>query len=131
MIAFSCTIASCIAVAFAVCAEFIPLVYNTEPEIRRLATRLMQITALSMPFDALAHSTYFTLRSGGKMLLTFIFDCGFAWFGNVLFAFTLSRFTSLSFLWIFAIVHMVAIAKAYVGVKLVSKGIWVRNIIGK
>jgi len=131
MIAFSCAIATAVAAVFAVCAEFIPLVYNTEHEIRRLATRLMQITAISMPFDALTHSCYFTLRSGGKMLMTFVFDCGFAWFGNVLLAFTLSRFTALPFIWIFAIVHMVSIAKGAAGVHLVKKGIWVKNIIAK
>ena len=131
MIAFSCAIATTVAILFSVCAEFIPLVYNTEPQIRRLATRLMQITAMSMPFDALTHASYFTLRSGGKMLTTFFFDCGFAWIGNVLTAFVLSRFTSLSFLWIFAAVHLVSIAKAAVGIRLVRKGGWIKNIIAQ
>ena len=131
MIAFSFTIASAVAAVFFICANFIPLAYNTEPEIRVLATRLMQITALTMPFDALTHSSYFALRSGGKMLMTFIFDCGFAWFGSVFLAFTLSRFTSLSFIMIFAIVHLVSVAKGTVGVYLVTKGMWVKNITSK
>ena len=114
---------------YIICAEFIPDVYNTENEIRALATTLMQITAIIMPFDALAHASYFTMRSGGKMLITFIFDCGFMWGLSVLSAYVLTHFTSLSFVSIFAIVHSIAIFKGILGVFLVKKGFWVKNII--
>ncbi len=129
MIAFSFAISVCVAAIYAVCAEYIPAVYNTEPEIRHLATRLMQLTAISMPFDALAHASYFTMRSGGKMMTTFIFDCGFTWCGNVAIAFILTRFTSISFLALFAIMQGVAIIKAFVGLGFVKNGFWVKNII--
>ncbi len=128
-IAFAFVIASAVAVVYIVCAEFIPLAYNTEPEIRHLATRLMQITAIAMPFGAVTHSSYFILRSGGKMLITFIFDCGFMWGASVSLAFFLSRFTDISFLWLFAAVQSVDAIKALLGVLLVKKGFWVKNIV--
>ncbi|MBP1557435.1 MAG: MATE family efflux transporter [Oscillospiraceae bacterium] len=131
MIAFSFTIASCVAVVYSILAGFIPLVYNTEPEIRHLATNLMRITALIMPFEALTHSSYFTLRSGGKMLITFIFDCGFAWFGTVFIAYTLSNFTQAPFIWIFIAVQSVSAIKAMTGVLLVRKGGWIKRIVAK
>ena len=112
-------------------AEIIPYAYNTEDEIRNLSTILMQITAVAMPFDALAHSSYFTMRSGGKMLITFIFDCGFMWIVNVLTAFILSRYTTISFVFIFAIIHSISIIKGICGVLVVKKGFWVKNIISE
>lgn len=128
MIAFSCFISLVVGAVYIVLAEFIPLAYNTDPEIRHLATRLMQISALAMPFEALTHASYFTLRSGGKMLITIIFDCGFMWLGNVLLAFLLSRYTAVSFLGIFALVQAISVVKAVVGALLVRNGFWVRNI---
>ena len=129
MISFSFAIAVCIGVIYSICAEFIPMVYNTEPEIRELATLLMRITAITMPFEALTHASYFTLRSGGKMMITLIFDSGFMWCVNVLLAFTLSRFTTLSFVWMFAIIHSATLLKSVFGILLVRKGSWIKNIV--
>lgn len=129
MISFSFVIAVCIGVVYSICAKFIPMVYNTEPEIRELATLLMRITAITMPFEALTHASYFTLRSGGKMMITLIFDSGFMWCVNVLLAFTLSRFTTLSFVWMFAIIHFATLVKALFGILLVHRGSWIKNIV--
>lgn len=131
LIATSVMIAIAVALCYSICAEFIPLAYNTEPEIRLLATRLMQITALAMPFEALTHATYFTLRSGGKMLITFIFDCGFMWCVTVVPAFIMSRYTAMPFIWLFAMVQSVSVIKGIFGAVLVKNGFWVKNIIDK
>ena len=104
------------------------MVYNTEPEIRHLATRLMQITAIVMPFEALTHASYFTLRSGGQMAITLVFDSGFMWCINVLLAVVLSRFTSIPFIWLFTTIQMTTILKSVFGILLVRRGDWVRNI---
>lgn len=129
MVTFSFLVAAGISVIYAIAAEFIPLAYNTQPEIRMLATTLMQITALAMPFDAITHSSYFTLRSGGKMMVTFIFDCGFMWGVSVLLAFLLSRFTAIPFVWLFTAVQLIAVLKAVIGILLVRSGFWVKNIV--
>jgi len=131
MIAFSFFVAFLFGIVYIISAEFIPLAYNTETEIRHLATRLMQITAIAMPFEALTHATYFTLRSGGKMFVTFVFDCGFMWGVNVLLAFLLSRFTALPFIFIFAIIQFVAVLKGFFGIILVKNGFWIKNIISQ
>ncbi len=120
-----------VALLYCVCAEFIPLAYNTSADIRHLATRLMQITALAMPFDAVAHSSYFTLRSGGKIMITFLFDSGCMWAVNFVLAFVLSEYTALPFTAIFAVVQAVAIIKSVLGIILVRKGFWVKNIVAK
>ena len=129
LITSSVLISSLMALLLGICAEWIPLAYNTSPEIRHMATRLMQIGALAMPIDAFAHATYFTMRSGGKTLITFLFDSFFVWTVNVPTVLLLTHFTNLSVLWIFAIVQFSALTKCIVGFILVKKGIWIRNII--
>ncbi len=131
LIFFSFVLSIVVGAVYAVTANWIPLIYNTTPTVRHLATRLMQITALAMPLDAIAQSAYFTLRSGGKVLITFLFDSGFVWCVCVVIAYALSAFTSLSILWVFFIIQMLNLVKAVGGIILVNKGVWVKNIVAE
>jgi putative MATE family efflux protein len=127
-IAFSVLLGFFIAAVYVVAAEFIPLIYNTNDEVRLLATRLMQVSAIAMPIDAFANAAYFTLRSGGKTAVTFIFDSGFMWVVAVPVAFILSRFTSLNIILLFAICQGINIIKDIIGYYFVKKGIWIENL---
>ena len=129
MIAFSFAVAVLMAAVYYVCAAAIPMVYNTEPEIRALATVLMRITAIAMPFEALMHAAYFTIRSGGKMMITIVFDSGYMWGITVLLAFILSRYTAMPFVTLFAIIQGLSALKSIMGLALVKNGFWIRNII--
>lgn len=110
-------------------AHLAPLLYNVSDDIRLLATRLMQITALVMPLDAYVTACYFTMRSGGRTGITFIFDSGFVWCGNVPLAAALVYLTDLPILAVYAVVQSLFIIKAVIGGVLIKKGIWVRNIV--
>ena len=46
-----------------------------------------------MPMNAFVNASYFTLRSGGKTVITFFFDCGYVWVVSIPLAYCLSRFT--------------------------------------
>ncbi len=128
MIAFSAFVSVVVGFLYIILAEFIPLAYNTSPEIRHMATRMMQISAIAMPFDAVVHASYFAMRSGGKMAVTVLFDNGFMWGGNVLLSFLLSRFTAIPILGLFTIIQSIALVKACLGIYLVEKGKWIKNI---
>ena len=110
-------------------APIIPQVYNTEPEIRQLATRFIMVVAMVMPINAYAHVSYFTLRSGGKTAITFFFDSFFTWLVPVPTAFVLSRFTELPAISVFTTVALLELIKCIIGFILVRSGIWVRNIV--
>ena len=114
---------------FAALAPFIPYLYNTEQEVRHIATQLMVVSAVMMPFDSLAHSSYFTIRSGGKSLITFIFDCGFMWAVQVPLAFCLSRFTDIPILSLFIAVQIANSIKGLLGIVMVKKVNWIKNIV--
>lgn len=131
MLGFSFLVAAVVGAAYFACAGSIPGVFNTEPEIRLLASRLIRITAILMPFEALCHASYFILRSGGKMLITFFFDSCYMWCASALLAFTLSRFTALDFISLFTAVQICSAVKFVAGIALVRNGFWVRNIVAE
>ena len=91
----------------------------------------MLITAVAMPIDAFAHATYFTLRSGGKTFITFLFDSGFVWCVTLPIAFLLSRYTNMNVLILFGITQFINIFKCLLGAYLVGKGSWIRNIVSE
>ena len=60
-------------------SPFIPYIYNTEPSVRQTATHLLMVSGSFLPLSAYTQGTYFTIRSGGKTFITFLFDCVFTW----------------------------------------------------
>ena len=126
---FSVVVVVFIAVVMAMCAPLFPKIYNTEETVRTLATYLILTAALFMPFQAGTNAGYFTLRSGGKTLMTFIFDCGFVWIINIPLAFVLSRFTDLYIVYLYACVLATEVLKCILSYILVKKGIWLNSVV--
>ena len=129
MIAFSVFCCTCVALVMLILAPFFPLLYNTNAEARELAKYFIMITAIFMPQNAFLHASYFTLRSGGKTIITFLFDSVFIWCVSVTIAFTLSRFTALPVIGIYTLVQLGDIIKCVIGFILVKKGVWLQNIV--
>lgn len=129
MIFFS--VACCVvvgAILFVICPAF-PRIYKTSTEVQNLATELIRIAAVFMPFYAFYHASYFTLRSGGKTIITFLFDSCFVWVINIPVAFALSHFTGLPLVQIFLACQSVEIMKVVLGYVLLRKRVWVNNMV--
>ncbi len=129
MIAFSVISCTVMAVFMLLLAQFFPLLYNTSSDARALATYFIMLTAVFMPQNAFLHASYFTLRSGGRTVITFLFDSVFIWCVSVVIAFTLSRYTALPVLAVYAFVQMGDWIKCVIGFILVKKGVWLQNIV--
>ena len=129
MIAFS--VMSCVGVAVVmIClSPVFPLLYNTTDAVRHQATAFMIAQAIFMPQAAFIHATYFTLRSGGKTIVTFFFDCVFLWVVNVPVVFLLSRFTGMQAHYIYVCCQIADWIKCVIGFILVKKGVWIENIV--
>ncbi len=110
-------------------SSVIPLVYNTEPNVRSLASQLLIVVGVFMPVYSFAHGCYFTLRSGGRTVLTTLFDSGYTWLICVPAAYCLAHFTSLPILTLYILVQCIDIIKCALGFLFVRKGIWIRNIV--
>ncbi|MCR5731362.1 MAG: MATE family efflux transporter [Sphaerochaetaceae bacterium] len=106
-----------------------PLLYNTNDIARTTASHLIIAQSFFLPLFALKNSTYYTLRSGGQIWITIIFDSVFLWFCSVPIAFTVSRFTSFSVVGIFIAVQMGDFIKCTLGLYLIKKGVWIRKIV--
>ncbi|MGN0997406.1 MAG: MATE family efflux transporter [Candidatus Ventricola sp.] len=107
----------------------IPHIYNTEPHVREIATQMLWVVALMMPVYSAAHCCYFTLRSGGRTIITFIFDSGFTWCVCVPVAFALAYLTAMPIVPLYLCVQALEMGKVIIGLWMVHKGVWVRNII--
>ena len=115
------------ALMFAVSGLF-PMLYNTDGEVRHLATRLICISSLMLPLNSYTHATYFTLRSGGQTMVTFLFDSCFQWLICVPLAFCLSRFTPITILPLYFICQSTDILKSCIGFWMLKQGKWIRNL---
>lgn len=114
---------------FFVAAYGIPDIYNTTDSVRTMSTSLMQVCACVFPIDAFAHATYFSMRSGGKTGITFVFDSGFMWVVSVPLAFVIANYTALPILPFYAIVQAVNIIKCIVGYVFIKKGYWINRVV--
>lgn len=129
LIAFSVAVCVLIAGCMIATAPFFPNLYNTDLQIRRLATGLIMVMAAFMPQNAFLQAAYFTLRSGGKTVITFIFDSVFIWCVSVPVVFMLSRFTQIPVAAIIVASGLTETIKVIAGFLLVKKGVWLQNIV--
>ena len=112
-------------------APLFPAIYNTTDEVRALATNLMRVSASFMPMYAFLHTCYYTLRSGGKTVITFFFDSGFIWVCSMPLAFCLARFTSVPLVTMYALCQGIELIKCVIGFILVKKGVWIHNLVSR
>lgn len=126
---FSVSLNIIIALLMASVAPVFPLLYSTTDAVRELATRFILVQAVIMPFATFTNCCYFALRSGGRTIITFLFDSAFVWCVNVPLAYCLSRFTAIPVVPMFAIVNGTEIIKCAVGAMFIKKRTWMQTII--
>lgn len=129
----ACSVISCVAMGMllCICAPLFPRLYNTSDSVKVLAASFMRVAAICMPIHGFAHASYFTLRSGGKTFITFLFDSVYVWCVNVPTAYILSRFTGMPIVSLYFVCQFVDIIKCIIGFILIKKGIWLNNLIVK
>ncbi len=106
-----------------------PNLYNTTDDIKHLGQWFIVITALYFPVQGFLNALYFTLRSGGKTLITFLFDSVFSWVVTIPLTLLLCSFSGLPVIGIYAIVQAADIIKVIIGFILVKRGLWISNIV--
>ncbi len=131
MIFFSVACCSVIALIMILTGGLFPSIYKTEESIKELATVFIAISAAVMPICAFCHCTYFTLRSGGKTGVTFLFDSVYMWVLVIPYAYILANFTNLSIVMVFFLVQFMEGVKAIIGFFMVRSGVWLQNIVNE
>ncbi len=129
LIFFSGAMCVVVGTVMASLSGIIPLIYNTSDNVRNLASSFILISAILMPVHGILHCTYFTLRSGGKTIITFLFDCGFSWGICVPLAYCLAHFTDMGIIPLYLCCQSVEALKCIIGLVLIKKGVWLSNIV--
>ena len=129
MIFFSVVCCVGIAAIMIIVGRYFPNIYETEESIKELARTFIVISALIMPVSAFCHGCYFTLRSGGKTIITFIFDSVFMWGLIIPLATILAKHTTLGIAVVFLLVQCMEIIKSIIGFFMVKSGVWLNNIV--
>ena len=125
------SVAQCLVIAtvMAIFSSYFPKLYNTTEEVRYLATHFLITLAVFMPMHAISHACYFTLRSGGSTLMTFIFDAAYVWVINIPIALALTQLTDLPIVVIYPLCELAGASKLVLGIIIVKSGVWVKNIV--
>lgn len=110
-------------------SPFFPMVYNTGEGVRELATFMIIVTAAVTPFRAFAHAAYFTLRSGGKVMVTILFDSVYMWSIVMPVSLILAHFTGMGIHWMFILCQGVESIKFILGAVLLKRGTWARQLV--
>lgn len=110
-------------------AFFFPKLYNTEADIMALASFMIIVHALAMPMYAYTNACYFTIRSGGKTLLTFLFDFCFTWLFMLPIGYFLSYRSSVDIHIMYTVMTMTELVKVVIGYFLVRSDLWINNIV--
>ena len=112
-------------------AEAFPMLFNTTDSVRQLAKGLIIISAIAMPLQAYIFPVYFTLRAGGKTMVTFLFDSGAIWLLMLPIAFVCSRYTTLHIFAIYALCNGMDLIKCFVGYFFMRRKDWIQNLAVK
>lgn len=110
-------------------APYVPLLYEVGPDVRDLTRRLLIIAGAALPIHSFAHVTYFTIRSGGRTMITFLFDAVYTWVVTVILAFVLCRFTNLDITMIYLCVQFIDVIKLIIGLLMLRSDFWARNVV--
>ncbi len=129
LMAFSVAMCLVIGSLMAALSPYFPRLYDVGEDVKQLAARFIVAMALLMPLHAMAHACYFTLRSGGSTLMTFIFDSAYVWAVNIPLARLLVHRTALPIEWLYPLCELAGLTKLILGVLIVRSGIWVKNIV--
>ncbi len=106
-----------------------PLFYNIDEHTSELAVGFIRLSALFMPQIAFLHASYFTIRSGGKTFITFLFDSVFLIVVSLPIAYVLSRFTDMDIFMLYFLVQLADGIKSAIAYILIKKEIWINNIV--
>lgn len=129
LIVFSVLLCVALGVVLACLSPIFPMLYNTTDEVRRYATIFIILVSIGMPLEAFINASYFTIRSGGKTFITFLFDSVFIWVISIPLAYILMVVFKLNIFIVYSSVILTNLIKCSIGYILVKKDIWIQNLV--
>lgn len=131
MIVFTVMVAIIFGTALLILAPNFPSFYQTSSSVKEIATIMLRYGGLTMWISAIYNASYFTLRCGGKTIITFLFDSVGTIFVSFPIAYILAHFTTMNIEHMYLTICLVDLYKVILGLFLVNKKIWVNNLVNK
>ena len=131
LIAFTLVFSTAIAVVMALVAPLFPEIYNTTQTVKTIASRMILVNAIMMPANAFTNAAFFTLRAGGRVWVTALYDSIYLWVLSVPITLAIVRLTSLSAVNVYALSYSIDLIKCVFGFILVRSGIWINNLVAE
>ena len=113
------------------CSPFFPQIYNTSQDVRHLAGSFIRVAACCMPVHAFLAGCYFIMRSGGKTLITLLFDAVYCWGVSIPVAYLLIYISggAVPIVFVYLGVLLSDLPKCFLGLVLIRRGNWANNIV--
>jgi len=127
---FSFILSVLLSVVLIFTAGLYPEMYNTGETVKQIAKSFIICYAFYLPLHAVMHAFYFALRSGGKTIVTFLFDSAYMMLISVPFTYVIAKYSSLGVVAVYALSLAIEIFKVIIGFVLISRGKWAQNIVG-
>ncbi len=131
MIVFTVMVAIIFGTLLLILAPNFPNFYQTSSSVKEIATIMLRYGGLTMWISAIYNASYFTLRCGGKTIITFLFDSVGTIFVSFPIAYILAHFTTMNIEHMYLTICLVDLYKVILGLFLVNKKIWVNNLVSK
>lgn len=128
LITFATLVAAACGVIMALFSPIFPQFYNTTHDVRTLATQMLVVMAMCLPLVAFTHSCYFTLRCGGKTMVTLLFDSVFVWAVCIPLSWILSRYTDIPMFRLYCLCQLPELVKCLLGFFMVKSGTWAQDL---
>ncbi len=110
-------------------AGLLPMLYEVSQSTKNMASAMLRIQGLVLPVHSYVHVAYFTIRSGGKTVVTFLFDCFYTWCVPVVVSYVVCCLTDLPILACYGIVQALDLIKMAIAMPMLKSGFWAKNII--
>ena len=120
-----------VGLCLAAVAPFFPKIYEATEEVRNMAMRFILIAGVCMPIQGYLNACYFTIRAGGKTLITFLFDSFYVWVFSIPLAYLLGHYTRIPIVELYLISQLSDLIKCFIGFILVKQGKWAQNMVAK
>ena len=129
MIAFSVAASFVLGLSLLVATPYLPRLFDVGADAQALAAYMLRTQCFFMPVYAFANTSYYTIRSGGKVAITMLMDSGFMWACVVPISTALAYATGMSIYWLYPLCQATEILKVALGAILLKKYNWARKMV--
>lgn len=106
-----------------------PKLFNTTEEVQKMSSQMIRVIAYLLPIRGFTHLAYYTLRSGGRSILTLMFDGGYLTIVCLPVTYLFAVFTGLSAVMLFTVSLIAELSKFVLAAIWMKKGIWIRSVV--